>query len=67
MASNAKKKGPISSPKDKKRAMSTQAANKEETSVTTLGEGTSTNPGAFLGHRVSMLGSPSVVEKILRG
>ena len=30
-------------------------------------EGTSVNPGAILGPRASMLGSPSVAEKILGG
>ena len=65
MAFDLKKKGPISPPKDKKRATLTQAANKGETSVAALGEGTSANSNAILGTRASMLGNPFVVEKIL--
>ena len=67
MAFDAKKKGPISPPKDKKRATPTQAANKGETFVAAPGEGTSSNPGAILGPRASMLESPLMVEKILGG
>ena len=49
MASNAKNKGPISPPEDKKKATSTRVAKKGETSVATLGEGTSANPVVALG------------------
>ena len=41
--------------------------NKWETSAATPGEGTSANPGIVMGHKASMLGSPSMVEKILEG
>ena len=65
MASNPKKKGPISPSQDKKRVTLTQAANKGETFVAAPGEGTSANLGAVMGPRAFMLGSPSVVKKIL--
>ena len=67
MASNPKKKGPISPSQDKKRVTLTQAANKGETSAAAPGEGTSANPGAILGPRASILGSPSMAKKLLGG
>ena len=62
MAFDANKKGSISLPKDKKKAM-----NKGETSTIAPDEGTLAKFGVVLGPRASMLGSPSVIEKILGG
>ena len=55
-------------PETKKRAVkSKKVESMGATPVPILEEGTSVNPGAILGPRGSMLGSPSVVEKILGG
>ncbi|GFS40582.1 hypothetical protein Acr_00g0069410 [Actinidia rufa] len=64
----SKGKGVVISPEGKKKATS---AGKAPTPPTTasprLGEGSSANLGTVLGPTASMLGSPSVAEKLLRG
>ena len=62
----SKGKETMSVPKAKK-AKSSKLVSKEALRSTAPGEGTSTKPGGILRPKVSILGSPSVVEKILAG
>ncbi|GFS43667.1 hypothetical protein Acr_00g0086320 [Actinidia rufa] len=63
-AVNAKRKGPMPPPEDKKKALT---KSKAMPTAAVPREGTSTNPGVVLGYNISMIGNPVVAKKLLKG
>ncbi|XP_057495586.1 uncharacterized protein LOC130780587 [Actinidia eriantha] len=63
----SKGKGVDTAPEGKKKATSSNKSPATPAGSSRPGEGTSANLGTVLGPTASMLGSPSVAEKLLRG